>query len=137
MPSELASFPGPRQNEATSELVSLVLSVSDNHSMDICSWFGASSSKSAPIVSSSESEPEDSEVECLEPSPPKRHCSVVVLKSAVQSHIHFQANGHTIRNGKKTFLGWNMMKIIKEFGGEQEEHGSPNPSTTGKRQQKK
>ena len=42
--------------------------------MDIRSFFGASSSKSAPIVSSSELEPEDSDTECLEPSPPKRHC---------------------------------------------------------------
>ena len=98
--------------------------------MDIRSFFGAGSSKSAPIASSSESDPEDSDAECLEPSPP-----------------NFQANGRTIRNGKKTFLGWSTMKIVKElfasFAGkeeshfkEQEEHGSPNPSTTGKRQQK-
>ena len=32
------------------------------------------SSKSAPIASSSESKPEDSDAECLEPSHPKRHC---------------------------------------------------------------
>ena len=44
--------------------------------MDIRSFFGASSSKSAPIASSSESEhsDSDSEAECLEPSPPKKHC---------------------------------------------------------------
>ena len=47
--------------------------------MDIRSFFGACSSKSAPIVSSSESEPEDSEDECLEPSPPKRHCGTSTI----------------------------------------------------------
>ena len=47
--------------------------------MDIRSFFCASSSKSAPIASSSESEPEDSDIECLEPSPPKRHCGSSTL----------------------------------------------------------
>ena len=41
--------------------------------MDIRSFFGASFSKSAPIASSSESEPEDSDAECSELSRPKRH----------------------------------------------------------------
>ena len=55
--------------------------------MDIRAFFGASSSKSAPIASSSES-PEASDAECLEPSPPKRHCgsSTVPEKHCTKSY---------------------------------------------------
>ena len=56
----------------SSELVSCL--VWSYHNMHIHLFFGARSSKSVPIASSSESEPEDSDAECLEPSPPKRHC---------------------------------------------------------------
>ena len=57
MSSELAS------------LISLVLS-QYGYLLILC----ANSSKSVPIASGSESEPEDSDAECLKPSPPKRHC---------------------------------------------------------------
>ena len=50
--------------------------------MDIHSFFGASSFKSAPIASSSESEPEDSDAEFLEPSPPR---GIVVVRKKGKS----------------------------------------------------
>ena len=119
------------------------------HSTDIHSFFGANSSKSAPIASSSESEPEDSDTECLEPSPPKRHCGSLTVPEKCRTKLRSLSSKRTYNKKWEEDFPWlEYDEIIKElfasFAGkeeshfkEQEEHGSPNPSTTGKRQQKK
>ena len=56
----------------SSELVSLFSLVLSQYGYSLVPW--CKFFKSAPIASNSESEPEDSDAECLEPSPPKRHC---------------------------------------------------------------
>ena len=76
--------------------------------MDLHSYFGvASSSKSVSAsVGSSEDDSQSSDVECIEPHPPKKHCSAKSKEISTQQSI--------TRNGKIISCGWNVTTIIKE-----------------------
>ena len=108
--------------------------------MDLHSYFGVpSSSKSVSAsVGSSEDDSQNSNVESLEPHPPKKHCSAKSKEILTQQSI--------IRNGKRISCGWNMTTIIKEHFVRSVEtrslrhlevHGIPSRSSTGKRQWRK
>ena len=76
--------------------------------MDIHSYFGvASSSKSVSAsVGCSEDDSQSSDVERLEPHPPK---NIVQLNPR-----RYRPNESRTRNGKRISCGWNMTTIIKE-----------------------
>ena len=111
--------------------------------MDLDSYFGiASSSKSLPAsVGSSEDDSQRSDVESLEPHPPK---NMVQLNPR-----RYRLNESITRNGKKISCGWNMTTIIKEHFVRSVEsrslshfkklevHGLPSRSRSGKRQCRK
>ena len=111
--------------------------------MDLHSYFGvASSSKSVSAsVGSSEDDSQRSDVESLEPHPPK---NIVQLNPRRYRH-----NESITRNRKSVSCGWNMTTIIKEHFVRSEEsrnlshfkklevHGLPSHSRTGKRQWRK
>ena len=76
--------------------------------MDLHSYFGvASSSKSVSAsVGSSEDDTQRSDVESLEPHPPKNIVQ--------QNPRRYRPNESITRNGKRISCGWNMTTIIKE-----------------------
>ena len=76
--------------------------------MDLHSYFGvASSSKSVSAsIGSSEDDSQSSDVESLEPHPPK---NIVQLNPR-----RYRPNESITRNGKRISCGWNMTTIIKE-----------------------
>ena len=74
--------------------------------MDIRSFFGACSSKSAPVVSSSESETEDSEDECLEPNPPKRHCGTSTIPEKYRTKSHSLSSKRTFNTKWEEDFPW-------------------------------